>query len=83
MARFDKIEQNHADDYNTVERIGDSHQHDKLPMKDEVDSFKVKKELDTTAPDQLMNMCKMDRDGEKRSLLVFYTDLNGRGKWME
>lgn len=82
MARFDKIEQNHSDDYSTVERIGDSHQHDKLPMKDEVDSFKVKRELDTTTPDQLMNVCKMDKDGEKRSLLVFYTDLNGRGRWM-
>lgn len=82
MARFDKIEQNHADDYGAVERIGDSHQHDKLPMKDEVDSFKVKRELDTTTPDQLMNVCKTDKDGEKRSLLVFYTDLNGRGRWM-
>lgn len=82
MGRFDKIEQNHSDDYKAVERIGDSHQHEKLPMKEGVDQFKVKKELDTTTPDQLMNMCKMDRDGEKRSLLVFYTDLNGRSKWM-
>ncbi len=82
MGKFDRIEQNHADDYNAVERIGDSHQYDKLPMKDEVDSFKVKKELDTTTPDQLMNMCKNDEDGKKRSLMVFYTNLNGREKWM-
>jgi len=82
MGKFDKIEQNHFDDYATVERIGDANQYNKLPMKDEADNFNVMKELDTTTPDQLMNMCKMDMDGEKRSLLVFYTDLNGRGKWM-
>ena len=82
MSRFDKIEQNHSDDYATVERIGNANQHIKLPMKDKADNFNVMKELDTTTPDQLMNMCKKDRDGEKRSLLVFYTDLNGRGKWM-
>ena len=82
MGIFDKIEQNHSDDYKAVERIGNANQHHKLPMKDKADNFNVMRELDTTTPDQLMNMCKMDRDGEKRSLLVFYTDLNGNGKWM-
>lgn len=82
MGKFDKIEQNHPDDYRAVECIGNANQHHKLPMKDKADSFNVMKELDTTTPDQLMNMCKKDMDGGKRSLLVFYTDLNGRGKWM-
>ena len=35
MGKFDKIEQNHSDDYATVERIGDANQYNKLPMKDE------------------------------------------------
>ena len=82
MGKFDKIEQNHADDYKAMERIGDSHQHEKMPMKDEVDVFKVKKELDTTTPDQLVNQCKKEKEGEKHQLLMFYTNRDGKGEWM-
>lgn len=80
MGKFDKIEQ--SEEYQTVKRVGDTHQQDKLPMKDKADSFKVKKELDAVSPDMLMNRCKQEKDGEKHILLVFYTNTKGKGEWM-
>ena len=80
MGRFDAIEQ--KADYQTVERIGEARQQDKLPMKPDADAYNVRKELDTVAPDQLMNMCKKEKDGEKHVLLVFYTNADGKGEWM-
>ena len=41
MGIFDRIEQNHSDDYRAVERIGNANQHHKLPMKDKADNFNV------------------------------------------
>jgi len=82
MGKFDKIEQNHSDDFESVERIGNSHQHEKLPMKDGVDAFKVRKELDTTTPDQLVNWCRNEKEGEKHQLLVFYTNASGKSEWI-
>ena len=80
MGIFDKIEQ--SEEYQTVKRVGDTHQHEKLPMKDKADAFNVRKELDTVTPDVLMNRCKQEKDGEKHVLLVFYTNANGKGEWM-
>ena len=80
MGRFDVIEQ--SEEYQAVKRVGDTHQSDKLPMKDKPDSFNVRKELDTVTPDQLMNMCKREKDGEKHQLLVFYTNKKGTGEWL-
>ena len=80
MGRFDEIER--RADYEGMERIGDSRQSDKLPMKDEVDRFKVKKELDTVNPDLLINQCKREKDGEKHVLLMFYSTSDGRQEWI-
>ena len=80
MGRFDEIER--KADYGAVERIGDSHQYDKLPKKRDVDMFKVKRELDTVNPDLLMNQCKNEPEGRKHQLLVFYTTKDGENKWI-
>ena len=80
MGRFDAIEQ--KADYGAIERIGKARQSEKLPMKDNVDSFKVRKELDNATPDQLLNQCKQEKEGEKHQLLVFYTNAKGKGEWI-
>lgn len=70
------------EDYESVERIGNANQHAKLPMKRNVDMFKVKRELDTVNPDLLMNQCKNEPEGKKHQLLVFYTTKNGKREWI-
>ena len=80
MGVFDRMEQ--GEDYQTVKRIGDANQSEKLPMKDKPDAFKVRKELDTVTPDQLLNQCKREREGRKHQLLVFYRNGRGKGEWI-
>lgn len=79
MGKFDEIEK--RAEYASMERIGDSRQVEKLPMK-KTDSFSVKKELDTVTPDILINICKNEKDGEKHQLLVFYTNSAGKNEWI-
>ena len=81
MGRFDNIEK--KADYSAMERIGDSMQYDKLPMKRDVDNFKVRQELDTVTADILMNMCKNEPDGKKHVLKIFYKNKKGELKWMD
>lgn len=79
MGKFDEIEK--RADYASMERIGDSRQAEKLPMR-KTDSFSVKRELDTVTPDILINGCKNESDGEKHQLLVFYINSAGKREWI-
>lgn len=79
MGKFDEMEK--RADYTSLERIGDSRQAEKLPMK-KTDSFSVKREMDSVTPDILINMCKNEKDGEKHQLLVFYTNSAGKREWI-